>query len=84
MVQTAGVKPMSYGKTQGASLAVRGAKTSATHFLTGDTNWTKLQTDFDISTPQTEIAFLCSLRASAGDAWFDLDSLRLLRITPKN
>lgn len=83
LARTAGVKPLPFGKNHGASLGVTGRKVSGTRMLTGDTDWTKLQTEFEVLEHETEIELICPLRASAGNAWFDLDSLRLVRLERK-
>jgi hypothetical protein len=78
--RTAGVKPMAFGKNKGAGLRVSVAKQSTPHQLVGDSSWTKSSIEFVLTAPETEVELLCELRASAGEAWFDFESLRLVRL----
>ena len=78
--KTTGVKPLTYGKNKGAGLRVSVAKRAVPHQMSGDMPWTKLAVDFELSEPETEVELLCELRASTGEAWFELDSLRLVRV----
>jgi hypothetical protein len=78
--RTAGVKPLAYGKNKGAGLRVSTTKQAAPHQFMGDSPWTKSNIEFVLAAPETEVELLCELRASAGDAWFDLESLRLVRL----
>jgi len=45
--------------------------------LTGDAGWTKLEYEFTVSAGPDEKELICELRALAGEAWFDLESLKL-------
>jgi spore coat protein H len=62
--------------------------------LTGDTGWTNIVFEFDVGDTSSQSGFMgmgpvqeeipdlqliCELRAAKGEAWFDRDSLRLLR-----
>jgi hypothetical protein len=78
--RTAGVKPLAYGRNKGAGLRVSVVKQTAPHQLAGDSPWTKSSVEFTLTAPETEVELLCELRASAGEAWFDLESLRLVRL----
>ena len=78
--RTAGVKPLPFGKNKGAGLRVSSAKAAGPHQLTGDSPWIPLSIDFELTAPETEVELLCELRASAGEAWFDLESLRLVQV----
>ncbi len=80
VVRTAGVKPLPFGKNHGASLGVVGAAASRPQLLAGETAWTKVELEFELHGREAEVDLLCSLRASAGDAWFDAESLRLVRM----
>ena len=79
-VRTAGVKPLPFGKNHGASLGLVGATASRPQLLTGETAWTKVELEFELHGREAEVDLLCSLRASAGEAWFDAESLRLVRM----
>ena len=78
--RTSGIKPLAYGKNKGAGLRVSVAKQASPHQLAGDTPWTKSEIEFVLAAPETEVELMCELRASAGEAWFDLESLRLVRL----
>jgi hypothetical protein len=78
--RAAGVKPLPFGKNKGAGLRVSVARQTAPHQLVGDSSWTKSGVEFVLSAPETDVELLCELRASAGEAWFDLESLRLIRL----
>src|SRR5205085_9855431 len=79
LVRTKAVEPMKFGKNQGASLRVLSLPEASAH-LTGDQEWNLLRLEFEIVPLEQQIDLLCELRARRGEAWFDLDSLRLLRI----
>jgi hypothetical protein len=38
-----------------------------------------VEIEFDLNARETEVDLECALRASAGEAWFDVASLRLVR-----
>ena len=46
--------------------------------LTGDSAWKMLATEFQVEQATEEIEFICELRARAGEALFDLDSLKVV------
>jgi hypothetical protein len=48
--------------------------------LNGNTEWLHAVYDFDVQEPFAEIELVCELRASSGEAWFDLQSLSLRRL----
>jgi hypothetical protein len=45
--------------------------------VVGDSGWQKLEYEFKIAEDSEEPWFICELRASKGEAWFELGSLRL-------
>lgn len=61
----------------GAGLRVSGDK--RTNQLTGDVAWTQLNHDFEVMAGGDEKEFVCELRASQGEVWFDATSLKLTR-----
>jgi len=77
-VSTAAVQPLPFGRNQGAALRVSGFSRSQESVI-GTQKWTLLHVDFEISSAQREIELACELRASRGDAWFDLASLQLVQ-----
>jgi hypothetical protein len=76
--RVAGVKPLPSGIHQGAGLRVGGRLRQAPN-LVGDSSWQPLAAQFQVENTAREIELICELRASAGEAWFDLDSLRIVR-----
>ena len=47
---------------------------------TAGTNWTELTCEIDLRQPMADLEILCEA-SGAGEAWFDLRSLRLTRLT---
>ena len=74
------VKPLPFGRTSGVFLSVPGRNGQRTAPLTGDLDWTPLRVEFDLAKEEPEIELLCNLRAQAGEAWFELESLRLVHV----
>ena len=50
------------------------------NYLTGDADGKLHQREFHVQDPLTEVQILCEVRAAAGEASFDLASLRLVRL----
>lgn len=71
MVRTQGV--VSDGNIGGGLRVSGGTRNGG---LIGDTEWKKVEFDFDST--GGEMAIVCELRAKKGDVWFDLDSLRVV------
>jgi hypothetical protein len=76
--RVAAVQPLPYGRHQGAALRVSG-QTRASNGLVGDSTWQPLTAEFEVGAGTTKTELICELRASGGEAWFDFDSLRLVR-----
>jgi hypothetical protein len=81
-VSTAGVEPLNYGKNHGASLRVTGFPRREPGSLTGDHQESPLRVEFQVGGREQDVELVCELRARSGEARFDLDSLRLIRLTP--
>jgi hypothetical protein len=77
--RVAGVQPLGYGIHQGAGLRLSGASRQSAN-LTGDSSWRELQAQFELDNQPAEVELVCELRASQGEAWFDLASLRVLQM----
>ena len=75
----AGVKPLPSGRHQGAGLRIGGGLRQAPN-LVGDSSWQPLAVQFQVEKTTREIELICELRASAGEAWFDLDSLKVVQL----
>lgn len=61
----------------GAGLRISGEK-KRPNKLVGETPWTLVQYSLT-NTVEDSVEFVCELRATRGEAWFDEDSLRLVR-----
>jgi hypothetical protein len=79
-VSTRGVEPLTFGKNKGAALRVSGVRREAPADLAGDHGWTALAVTFGVTAPEQETELICELRAREGEAWFDLNSLRVVRL----
>jgi len=77
LVRTAGVVPIRDEKGEGAG--VRISQESRTNKAKGDTPWQKIAYDFTVPGGQDEKLLVCELRATKGEAWFDVESLKLVR-----
>jgi len=75
-VKAQGVRPVPGEPGAGAGLRISGEK--ATNFISGDLDWRQLEQVFEVPEGGTEVELICELRASAGEVWFDQQSLRLL------
>jgi hypothetical protein len=78
-VKVAGVAPLPYGKYQGAGLRVAGSLRESANVV-GDSDWRALSEEFEVTDERREVELVCELRASAGEAWFAAESLRLVQI----
>jgi len=76
--RVAGVKPLPQGIHQGAGLRIAGGLRQ-TDDLTGDSPWQMLTARFQVEQDAQEMEFICELRASAGEAWFEVGSLRIVK-----
>lgn len=72
------VLPLPFGRHQGASLAVNRQGTPADVWLKGDTDWTTLRVEFEVTADEPHVELTCTLRASSGEAWFAHPQLRRL------
>jgi hypothetical protein len=78
-VKVAGVKPLPYGKYQGAGLRVAGNVRESGNVV-GDSDWRALSAEFEVRDETQEVELVCELRASAGEVWFGVESLRLVQV----
>jgi hypothetical protein len=78
-IRTAGVQRLPFGTHQGASLRIGGID-ARSESVEGDTPWRTVGAEFNIASSPTSVSLICELRARSGQAWFDRDSLKLLRI----
>jgi hypothetical protein len=66
-------------ENSGVGLRISGGKRPGDASLTGTTSWQKGEFVFEVTDAAAEIVLVCELRASAGEATFDLSSLKLRR-----
>ena len=73
-----GVKPLPFGASQGAGLRLSGHQRREGRLI-GTTSWKAVYDEFEISQDNQTVEVVCELRASGGEAWFDLESLRIMK-----
>lgn len=78
--KTRRVLPFQDSPDSGAALRISGAQPARRLF--GDKAWQTLPHEFAVLDGPTEVEFICELRATRGEAWFDLDSLSIVRRGP--
>jgi hypothetical protein len=66
-------------KGAGAGLRISGSEQPRRNELAGDAPWQTLAYEFSAG-PLEEVELVCELRATKGEVWFDLASLRLVRL----
>lgn len=76
---TSGVKSLEFGNHHGAALRVLG-KPERSPGIVGDGKWREVFVDFRVADIPTDLSLLCELRGRAGQAWFDVESLQLVRL----
>jgi hypothetical protein len=79
-VRCTNVLPLRYGRNQGAGLRVSGVRNAQPYRLIGNAEWTDHAVEFEVNAAEQEIELICELRARAGEAWYDRESLRVRRI----
>jgi spore coat protein H len=67
-------------KGEGAGVRHSGTSFARENKLIGTSDWELLTHTFQARVAGEEIILLCELRAAAGEAWFDVDSLRLVKL----
>jgi hypothetical protein len=77
MLRTINVTPMEDEKGSGAGIRISGAE-RANH-LENSTVWTRLEFNFTVAEEIKDVELIAELRATHGQAWFQLDSLSLSR-----
>jgi hypothetical protein len=79
-LRTEAVTPLGFGKNHGAALRVASFPASREQRLIGTQPWKGALVTFEVTNRTQEVELMCELRASQGQAWFDLDSLRVRRV----
>ena len=77
-VRTTGVLAVKSPQGAGAGLWAVG-KPPRDNGLDGTADWRVLAYDFEVTLDGEEVELVCELRAKAGEVWFDVPSLRLLK-----
>jgi hypothetical protein len=78
-VRVVGVVPLLSAPHSGARLRVGGTVPEKVS-LAGDSNWQKLCCDFNVEQPLAKVELICELHSSAGEVWFSVPALCILRI----
>jgi hypothetical protein len=78
VVRTAGVAAIRDEKGEGGA-GVRISQESRSNKVAGDSPWQKVHFDFTVPAGQDERLLVCELRATKGEAWFEVESLKLVR-----
>jgi hypothetical protein len=77
-VRTNGVEAVRDDKGEGAGLRVSGGAAPRANKLEGDRTWTPLSYEFEVPPGEATVTLVCELRASRGQAWFELESLQVV------
>ena len=76
--RVANVRPLGFGIHQGAGFRIAG-QTRHSKGIVGTSGWQLLSEPFEVGPGGSQVEFVCELRASGGDAWFELSSLRVVQ-----
>jgi spore coat protein H len=71
---------MAASDIRGGGAGIRISRSPRKGKLTGDTPWTDLDFEFQITDSMTTVNLVCELRAKSGEAWFEVDSLRVVQV----
>lgn len=74
-----GVAGSGFGRNHGAGLRLIGVESDPYTFV-GDSDWKELKNDVFVVTGTKMIELACELRADAGEVWFDMNSLHLIKL----
>lgn len=73
-------KTVGAGKNGDGGALLRISGSQSRQALRGDTEWTPLSFAFEVHEFMQEVEFVCELKGSRGEAWFDAESLRLKQV----
>jgi len=76
-VKAQGVKLSSEDPKAGAGLRI--SRRNFNRKLSENMDWTTVAFDFEVQQDHSDVELVCELRATQGQVWFDLGSLRLIR-----
>jgi len=77
-VKTQGIVADRADRQSGACLRISGGFPGQR--LSGDNDWTRIAYVFEIQDAMGDVELVCDFRAAKGEAWFDLESLKLIRL----
>ena len=77
-VKLRGLVPDPGDPRPGVAVRIKGKRPDK--YTTGDLNWEPVRFEFRVEDALTEIQLLCEFRGAAGEALFDLESLKLIRL----
>ena len=77
-VKTLGIVADRADRQSGACLRISGGFPGQR--LSGDNDWTRIAYVFEIQDAMGDVELVCDFRAAKGEAWFDLESLKLIRL----
>jgi len=73
------VKPLPFAKVSGPGIRVSGvSRTSQVDCMSN--GWNEIEFPFEVQSERQDVEFIAELRASAGEAWFDLAAMEVMRI----
>jgi hypothetical protein len=76
--RVAHVDPQESETGSGAGVRISGGKRK--NKLVGDSDWTQLEEEFEVMEGGDDVTLVAELRAKKGEVWFDLGSLKVVRI----
>ena len=81
-LRTAGIVPLTENPSRGLGAGIRTsrARVTRTNGFVGDNDWVKVEYEISVDHETGEPIFVCELRASEGQVWFDPGSLRVRRV----
>ena len=75
------VEPVRDQRGDGAGIRISGEDSRRRNSLSGSTSWTQLTHEFTVpEDSDNPVVFICELRATKGEVWFDADSLRIAKL----
>lgn len=80
LMRLKGLQALAGVRNAGACLSAPGRDAGERSGLAGDMDWSLVMIEFEVKSEDREVELLCQIRASAGEAWFDESSLRLIRL----
>ena len=82
LVRTAGVVASPDGNQNAGGAGLRVSGGMRTSSLAGNTDWKLQKHAFEVTQDNQRVFLVAELRSSAGTAWFDASSMKLVRLKP--